>query len=220
MAASARLLPGGVLTLKGQRQVAIAALFLLAAAYFGVGDVITIVIDDALGGSVASAGGILTVGALCWALASLLQARIAGSGRTTPRARLLVGVALLVAGFSLLVVAVAIPSGGTAQAAAIVGWSSASLGMGVIYPELLGVILDERDDGITVGAAASAGVLAESLGGSLGGAAAGTLISAWVGARSGPSLLIVLFAVFLVLGVLIGALSARVGRAEPGPTGG
>ncbi|MET8911155.1 MFS transporter [Micromonospora sp. NPDC004551] len=126
-----RLLPAGFLRAARGLPTVIGLRGLASAAFAGAEVVIPLMLSRERGFSPTAAGLVLTVGALSWSVGSWIQGRIAAprSAATLPR----VGLACIAVGTAGVAVALlpAVP-----VALAVLAWSVAGLGMGLLYPSL------------------------------------------------------------------------------------
>jgi predicted MFS family arabinose efflux permease len=116
----ARLLPAG--TTRGARGLpaALAAMVLFATGWFGAGGLITVLLTDGYGTSVARAAVVLSAAPLAWGVTSLVV------GRRVPPAA---GLALAAAGVTVVATTHVYPLG-------LVAWTLAGVGIGLAYPGL------------------------------------------------------------------------------------
>lgn len=184
LAAARRILPHGVLAARPGRPAALLALLLLSVAYFGANSVVAIVISEGLAGSIRTAGATLSAGALGWAGASIVHEAVARRLRLSATGMVRLGSAFLVAGFLAFAVLVNAEGGWALALVPPAAWAGGGIGMGLAYPVLLHRILQEQDDGIDPGFAASSTVLSEALGSAFGSAIAGAAVSAWAAATT------------------------------------
>ncbi|MGS2619409.1 MFS transporter [Micromonospora sp. LZ34] len=126
-----RLLPAGFLRAGRGLPTVIGLRGLASAAFVGAEVVIPLMLSRERGFSPTAAGLVLTTGALAWSVGSWLQGRLPApqSRATLPRA----GLACIAAGTAVvaLTVAPAVPVG-----VGVLGWATAGLGMGLLYPSL------------------------------------------------------------------------------------
>ena len=179
LVAARRLLPSGTLSARIGRPAALATMGLLTGVYFGAQAIMSIIVQDLLGGTTGQAALVLAGSGMGWALAGLVAGRWPSR---SPRAYVrraafggsLIGVGLLVTGAALLV-----GSPSPRVTVVLIGWSIAGIGMGLTYLDTLNRIVDvpEAVDGISVPRAATAMILVEAIAT----AVAATLASAVVG---------------------------------------
>src|SRR5699024_10009130 len=119
--------------------------------YFGATGTMSVVAHDAYGLGPAQFGPLLAASGLCWAVTGLATgARPLAGGALTRRLRL--GSVLLTVGIVVLVVVAARGVAGAPtdeiRLGLLAGAVLLGLGMGTLYPSLLGAMLDEapRDD--------------------------------------------------------------------------
>ena len=144
-------------------------------AFFGGDSLITLLVTEGLGSTIAWAAAALSVGGIFWSLSTLIQPRLLERVDNRGFPITAAGAALVTAGLGLLLVVLWIGSGPLAVGLVVVAWSVGGTGMGLVYPTLsVSVLLAE---GIEPTAAAAALVLAEALGGTLSMAIGGSLVS-------------------------------------------
>lgn len=165
--ATARLLPPGTARAHGGRRAGLMALGVTAAAYFGATMVLSVVAHDGLGLSTASFAVVIAAPGVAWALTGLWTgAHPALSDAPFARRSGRAGAVLTGGIVVLLATTTVAPSSSVAFVGLLVGATLAGLGMGALYPDLLGRCLTppEHDDGITSDRIAGAAVLVESVG--------------------------------------------------------
>ena len=199
--AARRLLPRGTLSARVGRPAALATMGLLTSAYFGAQAIMSIIVQDLLGGTTGQAALVLAGSGMGWAVAGLAVSRWpARTARSyVRRAALggsLIALGLLVTGGVLLV-------DGTSPRITVilVGWTVAGVGMGLTYLDTLNQIVDvpQEVDGVSVPRAAAATILVEAIAT----AVAATLASAVVGravAQSGGTDSAAIVLAFTVVG--------------------
>ncbi|ANS79689.1 MFS transporter [Serinicoccus hydrothermalis] len=165
--ATARLLPPGTLRARGGRRAVLTALGVTAAAYFGATMVLSVVAYDGLGLGTASFAVVIAAPGVAWALTGLWTGAHPALedhpfARRSRRAGGLLAAGVLV----LLATTTLAPAPPCAFAGLLLGATLAGLGMGALYPDLLGRCLTQPDpdDGITADRMAGAAVLVESVG--------------------------------------------------------
>ncbi|ATO15777.1 MFS transporter [Micromonospora sp. WMMA2032] len=126
-----RLLPAGFLRAARGLPTVIGLRGLASAAFAGAEVVIPLMLSRERGFSPTGAGLVLTVGALSWSVGSWIQGRIPAprSAASLPRA----GLACIAVGTAGVTLAL-LP--GVPVAPAVLAWSVAGLGMGLLYPSL------------------------------------------------------------------------------------
>ncbi len=178
-----RLMPPGVFSLSRGRAAGIGLLMLLCFVYCGGDDILPLFVTYGLHGSVPTAGFALTLGALAWAIAGILQERA-----KTPliiAGRLRFAAVLLFVGFAGLAVLLASFRSPDVAWLSALFWCLVGLGMGVAYPSLLTFVFDDgQEDGLRTQVATGV-VLAEALAGGLGGTVSGAVFSAWTSSPRG-----------------------------------
>lgn len=171
VAGTVALLPAGTARLRRGAPAALAAMTLFAAGYVGSDSLITVLLTDGYGVSLARAAVVLGAAPLAWGVTSLVVARIAPE-RQVPAA----GLALTAVAVGVL----AVGSGTLGFAGALVAWALAGVGVGLAYP---GLYLRSTTAGAGGPRAAQAAELAtavitaEAIGGLLGRAGGGALAS-------------------------------------------
>ena len=102
---------------------ALAAMLLFGTGWFGADGLITVLLTDGYGTSVARAAVVLSAAPLAWAVTSLLARRVAFPAAAAA------GLALAAGGVALL-------AGSSAYPVALVAWTLAGVGIGLAYPVL------------------------------------------------------------------------------------
>ena len=215
--AARRLLPRGTLSARVGRPAALATMGLLTGAYFGAQAIMSIIVQDLLGGTTGQAALVLAGSGMGWAVAGLAVSRWpARTARAyVRRAALggsLIALGLLVTGGVLLV-------DGTSPriTVVLVGWTVAGIGMGLTYLDTFNQIVDvpQEVDGVSVPRAAAATILVEAIAT----AVAATLASAVVGravAQSGGTDSAAIVLAFTVVGAALVVWVARRAVATDG----
>ncbi|MFC4149223.1 MFS transporter [Micromonospora mangrovi] len=131
LACAPRLLPVGFLRARRGLPTVVGLRGLASAAFAGAEVVIPLMLSRERGFSPTAAGLVLTVGAVSWSVGSWVQGRLTPprSAATLPR----VGLACIAAGTATVALAV-LPS--VPVPLAVLGWATAGLGMGLLYPSL------------------------------------------------------------------------------------
>lgn len=169
------LLPAGTLVARPGLPSAIAARGLFSAGYFMAEAYIVLALTALAGYTPSAAGLVVAVGALSWSASSWLQARLDGrDGGAGRRGRIIAGVALLLAGISLMATAVWAPD--LALVLAIGGHLLSGLGMGQAHPTSAAVAF-ARAPGGEEGSVSSGMLLADNLTIALGIGAGGALLA-------------------------------------------
>jgi MFS family permease len=166
------LLPSGVLTARPGLPAAIACMFLLNMAFFGVDAFVPLALTALRGQSSAAAGVSLTAATIAWTSAAWLQSRLVRRG--SRRALTRWGFVLVAAGIAatLLVFQPFVP-----VLLAPIAWSVAGLGMGFAFSTISLVVLDTAaadQAGTAASAMQLANFLAVAFGAGIGGALVGT----------------------------------------------
>jgi MFS family permease len=205
----AAIMPAGTMRLRRGTPAALGAMVWFATGYFGADSLITVLLTDGYGTSLARAAIVLGAAPLAWALTSLLVPRLRDRGRQPPPA----------VGLALTATAVAVLAGtllvSTAFGAALVAWTLAGVGVGLAYPTLYILSTTPDAGGLTAAKLATAVITAEAFGGVLGRAAGGAVvwISATVGLPRSAGLTAAygMFAVSLFASAMAAARSATAG---------
>jgi MFS family permease len=163
------LLPGGSLLGAGGRRAALSALFVMAGVYFGAVTVLSVVAHDAFGLQAHEFGFVIAAPGLGWAVFGLWTGARPAVGSVLRR-RLVAGGFAVSVGLVVLVgttLFARTPSQGLVGL--LVGAAVMGMGMGTMYPDILGRCLaqPERDDGISQDHMAAAVALAENTGAAL-----------------------------------------------------
>lgn len=177
-------------------------MLLFATGYFGADSLITVLLTDGYGTSLAEAAIVLSAAPLAWAVTSLLVPRLVRGGKR----RYLATAGLTLTGCSMTALA-AIPLVSPTFGAALAAWTVAGVGVGLAYPSLY-VICTSTDESIGFGAVelATAVITAEAFGGLFGRAAGGAITSlngtAGLAQVGGLSTAYAVFALFLFAAVI------------------
>ena len=184
----ARIMPAGMLRLRRGPPAALGAMLGFATGYFGADSLITVLLTDGYGTSLARAAVVLSAAPLAWAATSLLLQR--RRSPVTGLAMAATGVAVV--GATLLV--------STSFGVALVAWTATGVGVGLAYPSLY-LLCTPAEGGFGAAELAAAVITAEAFGGLLGRAAGGTVVSlhavAGLSRAGGLTAAYVLFAGFL-----------------------
>jgi MFS family permease len=157
LAGVAGLLPAGTARAARGLPAALAAMLLFATGWFGADGLITVLLTDGYGTSVARAAVVLSAAPLAWAVTSLIR-----PGRAHPS----VGLALAAGGVAVLAAT-------DGYAVGLAAWTAAGVGIGLAYPGLY-VRCTSSD---RASEAATAVITAEAFGSLLGMAAGGAAVS-------------------------------------------
>ncbi|SJM55684.1 MFS transporter [Actinomycetales bacterium JB111] len=218
--AARALLPDGALGATRGRRAGLPALMIVTGVYFGATGTISVVAHDAYGLGPARFGPILAASGLAWAVTGLVTGARPRAGGALRR-RVLLGAALLTVGIAALVAVAARGVAGAPVGETHLGLLAAGvvlgLGMGTIYPSLLGALIDdaprEGEADATGEAEAMAGglVLAEAVGTTI----ATTAAFSWLGTGFGldASMPVRALALYLVLAAATPWMIRRLGRA-------
>lgn len=202
------LLPAGTLRLRAGVPSAVACRGLLHAAFVSAETFLPLLLVRVHGWSAREAGLVLTVSSITWAVGSAVQGRV-----REPRRRALLlwlGPLLLAAGTFVAAVA-ALPGGGTWWA--VVGWTVAGGGMGLVFPAL-SVLALQATPQAEHGRVSSSLQMSDGLGAALGLAVAGAVFTALVGTGGTAGYLagLLLAAVLALLAVWAGARAPHLDR--------
>ncbi|GAA4286027.1 MFS transporter [Georgenia daeguensis] len=202
------LLPAGTLRLRLGVPSAVACRGLLHAAFVSAETFLPLLLVRVHDWSAREAGLVLTVSSLTWAAGSAVQGRVHGPGRRAVLLRL--GPLLLAAG-TFVAAAAALPGAGTWWA--VVGWTVAGGGMGLVFPAL-SVLALQATPRAEHGNVSSSLQISDGLGAALGLALAGALFTALVGTGGTGGYLagLVLAGSLALLAVGAGARAAHVQR--------
>ena len=181
--AARSLLPAGALAGRSGRPAALSALLVTTAVFFGAADVLAVVSHDAFGLDAAQFGFVIAAPSFVWAVVGLWCGSHPGAGAAFRRRALLGGGATTVGVVALLITTMLVGPGrealwGLAISAAVLG-----LGMGLVYPDLLGRCFTEPQggDGISDDHMAASVVMAEAVGTTL----VTTVAFTWLGTGFG-----------------------------------
>jgi hypothetical protein len=206
LAGVAAIMPAGTVRLRRGTPAALGAMLWFATGYFGADSLITVLLTDGYGTSVARAAIVLSAAPLAWALTSLLVPRLRDQGRQPSPA---VGLALTASGVAVLAGTLLVS---TAFGAALLAWTLAGVGVGLAYPSLYILCTPTVAGGIGAAELATAVITAEAFGGVLGQAAGGAVVwlSATVGLPRSGGLTAAygMFALFLFASAMAAARSA------------
>jgi MFS family permease len=206
LAGVAAIMPAGTIRLRRGTPAALGAMLWFATGYFGADSLITVLLTDGYGTSVARAAIVLSAAPLAWALTSLLVPRLRDQGRQPSPA---VGLALTASGVAVLAGTLLVS---TAFGAALLAWTLAGVGVGLAYPSLYILCTPTVAGGIGAAELATAVITAEAFGGVLGQAAGGAVVwlSATVGLPRSGGLTAAygMFALFLFASAMAAARSA------------
>ena len=183
----ASIMPAGTLRAHRGAPAALATMTLFAVGYFGADSLVTVLLTDGYGASMAQAAVVLGAAPLAWAVTSLAVPRLRRAGKEPPPA---VGLALTAAGVAVL--ALAAPG----FTAALVAWTLGGAGVGLAYPSLYLRCTTGAAFGAT--GLAAAVITAEAFGALLGRAVGGAIVSA-----GDLALAYAVFAVFLGLATAV-----------------
>jgi MFS family permease len=220
MRATAAILPAGTYRARDGRRAALAALTVTAAVYFGASIVLSVVAHDTFGLGVRAFGFIIAAPGFTWAIAGLWTGSHPAPDDRALRRRLVPAGAFITLGVAVIFATTVVAHraspafGGLLAGAALLG-----VGMGSLYPDLLGRCLTPPDigDGISQDRMAASVVLAETVGMAI----STTIAFAWLGTGLGLTGEPVLRAQLLYLGLLplaVVMLWRLSGATRPAPT--
>lgn len=182
--AARAVLPAGTFGASGGRRAALAALAAIAAVYFGASMVLSVVAHDTFGLGPERFGFIIAAPGLLWAVAALWTGFHPALEDAAFRRRALPAGATIAVGVAVLLgTTLSADDAATAFTGLLLGAGLLGLGMGSVYPDLLGRCLSppEAPDGVSEDRMAAAVVIAESVGMAL----ATTSAYAWLGTGLG-----------------------------------
>lgn len=197
------LVPRGTLLARRGLPSVILTRGLAAAAFFGAEVYLPYLLIDQYAFAPTFAGLALTAGAVAWAGAAAIQGRL--GTRLPDRAAVRLGSALVLAAILLTLATAALH---WPAAVAIVAWTFAGGGMGLLYPRLSVMTLalsTKENEGFN----SSAMSIADSLGGALALAATGIVFAAFTTTAES---FVGVFALAAVVGVAAVAVAPRVSR--------
>jgi hypothetical protein len=218
--AARTLLPDGALGAPRGRRAGLPALMIVTGVYFGATGTLSVVAHDAYGLGPARFGPVLAASGLAWAVTGLVTGARPRAGGALRR-RVLLGAALLTAGIAALVAVAARGVAGAPTDETHLGLLAAGvvlgLGMGTIYPSLLGAMIDDAPregecDGAGEAEAMAGGlVLAEAVGTAI----ATTAAFSWLGTGFGlgASMPVRALVLYLVLAASTPWMIRRLARA-------
>jgi MFS family permease len=169
-----RLLPRGTLVARRGLPAVVALRGLAAAAFFAGEVLIPLLLIEQRGLSAWQAGLVLTLGALGWSAGSWLHARLAAGPAWRRRALLRAGIAGIAVGLGAIA---PVLLAGVPVVIAAVAWTVAGVGIGIAYPMLSVLTLENAAPGER-GAASAALQLADSIFSATGLALASALVAA------------------------------------------
>lgn len=201
------LVPTGTLLVRRGRPAVVAAVFVVAFAFFGTEAFVPLTVVDVRGGSVTLGGVALSAAAVTWTIGSWVQARAAAAGHR--RVLVTSGAGLIGAGIVISAL-VLIPQMPVLVAA--LGWAVAGLGMGLAYSMLALIVLETAAPG-QEGFSSSALQLMFTLGTALGAGVGGAIVAVVdAGTISLTSAIGIIDAMMVVIAVAAVAVSLRVPR--------
>lgn len=217
--ATSALLPPGTFRASSGRRAALAALGVTAAVHFGASMVLSVVAVDAFGLGAQQFGFIIAAPGLLWAIAALWTGSHPVPGDAAFRRRVLPAGTTIALGVAVLSATTLLADGRSpAFVGLLLGAALLGVGMGSLYPDLLGRCLSRPDagDGITEDRMAAAVVIAESVGL----AVATTAAFAWLGTGLGlvddpVRRAQLLYLVLLPLALLMVRRLSAAGRSAP-----
>ena len=206
----AAIMPAGTIGLRRGTPAALGGMLWFATGYFGADSLITVLLTDGYGTSVARAAIVLSAAPLAWALTSLLVPRLRDRGRQPSPA----------VGLGLTATAVAVLAGtllvSTASGAGLLAWTLAGVGVGLAYPTLYILSTTPAAGGLTAAKLATAVITAEAFGGVLGQAAGGAVV--WLSATVGLPRSGGLTAAYGMFALFLLASAAAAARSTPTST--
>lgn len=225
--ASAAVLPDGTFRALSGRRAALSALTVTAAVYFGSTIVLSVVAFDGFGLPASQFGYIIAAPGFAWAVTALWTGSHPAIGDEVFRRRMLLagtwitgGVVLLLLSTSMSLAAPETPAVPSVFVGLLVGGTLMGLGMGTLYPDLLGRCLarPEVDDGISDDRMAAAVNIAESVGLAIATTAAFSWLGTGFGLVDDPSQRArLLYAGMLPLAVVMLVRLTAAARPDPVP---
>jgi MFS family permease len=203
-----RILPPGSLSARRGLPAAVAAAFLISFVFFGVDGFVPLLIQGVRGQSVGMAGFVVTLSAVAWTAGTWWQARVVSSWR--PGSLITIGATLIVIGAAGVWLTL-VPS--VPLAVAFVAWTIGGVGIGIAFPTIPLVAMDQAEPGRQTSVVASA-ALSDTFGAALGPGLGGSAVA--LAASTGASLTTGLsgaFALAIVGGLLLFPVARRFPRA-------
>ena len=217
--AAAAVLPEGTFRASSGRRAALTALTVTTGVYFGATMVLSVVAHDVFGLPTGRFGYVIAAPGFAWAVAALWTGSHPASQSAAFRRRMLLAGGAVTCGVAgLLMTAWLLPGAPSAFVGLLVGAALMGLGMGMLYPDLLGRCLarPETDDGISDDRMAAAVVIAESVGLAIATTAAFSWLGTGLGLVDDPTRRAqVLYLALLALAVVMLGRLAAAARAEP-----
>jgi len=226
--ASAAVLPDGTFRALSGRRAALSALTVTAAVYFGSTIVLSVVAFDGFGLPASRFGYVIAAPGVAWAVSALWTGSRPATRDDVFRRRMLLAGTAMTAGVVVLLLATSPPAAVPAMppvpsvfVGLLVGGALTGLGMGTLYPDLLGRCLarPEVDDGISEDRMAAAVNVAESVGLAIATTAAFSWLGTGFGLVDDPARRAqLLYAAMLPLAVLmLVRLTAAARQSRTGP---
>lgn len=159
-------MPRHTFTTGGIRLHALAGLFFLTGAYYSANELVTLSYHDLFGGNAKSLGYIILGGGLGWAVTGVVAGLQPAKNPRHYLARIGVGLGLIITASTLITIALATRMAGLpAFPTMMILWTSAGIGMGVVYLDVLNTLFEDPvvPDGIAIETIAGSSVIVENL---------------------------------------------------------
>lgn len=198
------VLPAGTVVLRRGVPAAVACRSLLNATFMTAQTFLPLLLVREHGWLEAQAGLVLTASAITWALGAAIQGRVRSEGG---RARLSWSGPLVLTAGTIIAAGATLPG---RPWFALVGWTVAGLGIGLVFPAMSVLVLQQTPKA-QHGQVSSALQVADAFGAALGLAGGGALFTALVGDGGTTAYLagLTLAALFGLLAALAGSRAAR-----------
>jgi MFS family permease len=214
-----RVLPRGTFVARPGLPAAAAASFLVAFAFFGMDGFIPLMLTQVRGRSIALAGLVITFASVAWSVGSWWQSRM--TVRRSRAGLTALGDALILLGSGAMVAGLAT---GVPLLLPYVGWTVAGFGMGIAYPTITLVSMEQAPAGRQTQSIASV-QLSEAMGAAVGPGLGGCAVALATSAGGSVSAgLAGAFALCLAAGLVLLAMTPRLpspgAPVSPSPAGG
>ena len=159
-------MPPHTFTTGGIRLHALAGLFFLTGAYYSANELVTLSYHDLFSGSAKDLGYIILGGGLGWSVTGVLAGLKPAKNPRHYLIRIGTGVGLIITASTLITVALATRMAGLPpHPTMVVLWTSAGIGMGIVYLDVLNTLFEEPaiPDGIPIETIAASSVIVEDL---------------------------------------------------------
>lgn len=214
--AAHRLLPAGTFRVRAGRPAAIATMGLVTGAYFGAAGIIAIVVHDLLHGTTREVAFVLAGSGLAWAAAGLAVSRWPARAARAYVRRSTLGAGLLSAGLAMTGFALFLDRTTLRVGAALVGWTVAGVGMGLLYLDTLNHIVEvpPEADGVSAQRAAASAIMVEAIATAVTSTLAAAAVGLGISAGGGKVPAAVALALTIVVAVFITWSARRVHAPE------